>query len=135
MPCGAGLTASSLNAMREARAELIAPAPDRFITDNDAPLEQQLRNVAQAQLKPEVPAHGAPDDHGRKTVTTIERLRFLHRVILRDSHRYVTAPSHNTGSITQVRIESYVPRMYNELPARTGLVFSYPCRNDHQEKK
>jgi hypothetical protein len=49
MPCGAEITASSLDEMGEARAELVAPAPDRFLTDNDAALEQQRFNVAQAR--------------------------------------------------------------------------------------
>lgn len=39
MPCGAGLTASGLDAMGEALAEFVAPAPDRLIADNDAALE------------------------------------------------------------------------------------------------
>ncbi len=78
--------------MGEARAELVAPAPDRFITDNDAALEHQLFNVTQAQLKPEVPAHGAADDRGRKAVTVIERFCILHRAILRDSPSNVTTP-------------------------------------------
>ena len=50
MPRGAGLAANSLDAMREAGAEFVAPAPDCVISDDYTVLEQQLFNVAQAQL-------------------------------------------------------------------------------------
>jgi hypothetical protein len=39
VPGGARLTTRSLDAMREARAELVAPAPDRFVTDNHVALK------------------------------------------------------------------------------------------------
>jgi hypothetical protein len=92
MPCGVGLAARSLDAMREARAELVAPGPDCRVADNHATLEQQLFNVAQAQLKPEIRTHRATDDRGRRTVTVIKRFRFLHHRILRDRLSNVTEP-------------------------------------------
>ena len=76
----------------ETLAKLIAPASDRLAGHNHAALEEQLLNVAQAQLEAEVPAHGATDDAGWETVTVIARFRFLHRAILRDRSRNLTMP-------------------------------------------
>jgi len=54
MPCGAELATRNLDARCEAHAkQLVAPAPDSLVANNHAPLEQQLFNVALAQLKPE----------------------------------------------------------------------------------
>jgi hypothetical protein len=49
-------------------------------------------HIAQAQLEAKIPAHGATDDHGWKTVTVIERFRFLHHAILRHRLRNLTMP-------------------------------------------
>jgi hypothetical protein len=97
MPCCAGLTTRSLDAMREARAKLIAPTPDRLITDDHPTLEQQLFNVAQTQLKPEVPPNSAADDRRGKPMTVIKRFRILHQTILRDHPNNVTKPCLDTG--------------------------------------
>jgi hypothetical protein len=48
------------------RAELAAPEADRFITDLDAALAQQLLNVAMAQIEPVVQPDGVADDLGGK---------------------------------------------------------------------
>jgi len=85
MPCGAGLTTRSLDAMREARADLIAPAPNRFIAHNVPRLEQQLFDIPKAQLKPEIPSHRATDGCAWKPMTVIKRFWILHQTILLDS--------------------------------------------------
>jgi hypothetical protein len=56
------------------------------VADDNAAVEQQLFDVAQAQLKVEKPAHGATDDRCREEVAVIQRLRSLDHVI------YVTGP-------------------------------------------
>src|SRR4030095_14300585 len=45
MPGRSRLAACALGAMRETRAELVAPAPDRLVADNHAALEQKLLDV------------------------------------------------------------------------------------------
>jgi hypothetical protein len=50
-------------------------------------------DIAQAQLKPEIPTHCATDDGRRKTVTVIKRFRIVHGAILRDRPRNVTKPA------------------------------------------
>jgi hypothetical protein len=77
---------------REARPKFVAPAPDRFIAHDNAAFEQQLFDVAKAQLEAKMPAHSAADSGGRKAMTVIERFRFLHRIILNDSPSNVTVP-------------------------------------------
>jgi len=57
------LAACGLGAMREAGAELVAPAPDRLVADDHAALEQKLLDVSHAQLKSELPAHRLADCH------------------------------------------------------------------------
>jgi hypothetical protein len=54
VPCGAGPVASRLDATREAHTELIAPASDRFATDDTPTLKQQFFDITQAELKPEI---------------------------------------------------------------------------------
>ena len=76
----------------KAGAEFIAPASDCLVGHDHAALEEQLLNVAQAQLKAEIPAHSATDDLGWETVTVIERFGFLHHAILRDRAGNLTTP-------------------------------------------
>jgi len=78
--------------MSKALTELLAPATDRLVGHDHAALEEQFLDVTQAQLEAEIPAHGATDDLGWKTVTVIERFRFLHRDILRDRSNNLTMP-------------------------------------------
>ena len=79
--------------MRKALTKLVTPASDRFICHGYTALEEQFLYVAQAQLKAKIPAHGATDDHDWKTVTVIERFRFLHHAILRDQAANLTTPA------------------------------------------
>ena len=81
--------------MREARAEFVAPSLYRFVTDDHPALEQQLFDVAKAQLKPETPAHRAVDDRGGKVMTVIKRFCRLHHAILRDRLGNVTEPRYS----------------------------------------
>ena len=66
----------------ESRAELVAPAVDRFVGDHDAALEQQFLDVARPQAEPKVPANGAANNSSRESVAVIKRFRFLHHFIL-----------------------------------------------------
>jgi hypothetical protein len=68
----------------EAGTKLIAPASDRFVTDDNPALEQQFFDITQAALKPEIPAHRATDDRRRKAVTMVKRFCILHHAILLD---------------------------------------------------
>ncbi len=52
----------------EGRAKRAAPEPDCFVADPDAPLRQQVLDVAVAQGEPEVQPHGMTDDLGRKPI-------------------------------------------------------------------
>jgi hypothetical protein len=61
-----------LHPVSKALAKLVAPASDRLICHGHTALEEQFLDVAQAQLEPEVPAHGATDDTGWEAVTVIE---------------------------------------------------------------
>src|SRR5690606_30102068 len=54
------------------RPEPIPPMPHCFVANVDAALEQQVRNVAQAQRKPDVHQHNQPDDL-RRRVEAAER--------------------------------------------------------------
>jgi hypothetical protein len=65
-------------------------------TDGHTALEEQLLDVAQTQLKEEIPAHSATDDLGWETMTVIERFRFLHHAILRDRPNNLTTPFYFT---------------------------------------
>jgi hypothetical protein len=87
-----GVRRMALKAMRESCAEFVAPAPDFFITDDYASLEQQRFNVAQAQSKPEIPANRATDDGARKSMAMIQRRRCLHRITLPGRPVTVTRP-------------------------------------------
>jgi hypothetical protein len=69
MPRAAWLAAREFRPVSKARAELIAPAPDRLVRHDHTALGEQFLDVAQAQLEAEVPAHGATDDTGWETVT------------------------------------------------------------------
>ncbi|MGF6439832.1 hypothetical protein QF001_000586 [Paraburkholderia youngii] len=78
--------------MCEARAEFVAPAADRLVTDNDTALEQQFLNITQAKLEPEIPPNRETNDCRREPVAMIKRFSFLHRDILRDYLANVTVP-------------------------------------------
>jgi hypothetical protein len=71
--------------MSKSSTEFVASATDSFVRDRDTTLEQQLFNVAQAHVEPEMPANSAADDGGREAVTVIKQFRFLHHLILRPS--------------------------------------------------
>src|SRR5471032_1134514 len=93
MPCGAGLAARRFHTVCGARTELIAPASDRFVADDNPALEQQFFDITQAELKSEIPAHRATDDRHRKAVTVVKRFCILHHAILLDHLSNVTVPS------------------------------------------
>jgi hypothetical protein len=92
MPGTARFAPGCLDAMREPCAEFIAPAAHGFVTHHDATLEQQLFNVAQAQLKSKVPTNDTTDHHRWEAMPVIERFRLFHLPILRDHLGNVTKP-------------------------------------------
>lgn len=58
--------------MRKDRAEYVTPTTDRFIAHDDAALEQQFLDVAQAQLKKE-----RADSTGRRNTEMLNRFQVL----------------------------------------------------------
>lgn len=92
MPGTARFALSDPDAMHELRAKFIASVAHGFVTHHYAAVEQQFFNVAQAQLKPKVPANGTTDHHCRKAMNAIERFVFFISRILRDHHGDVTRP-------------------------------------------
>lgn len=79
--------------MREAGAEFVALSANRLVADDHAALEQQLLDIARAELKAKIPTHGVADDRRQESMTVIRRFRLLHRIILTDSLANVTVPS------------------------------------------
>jgi hypothetical protein len=53
------------------KAELLGPASDRFIGDDDATLQEHLLDKTQAQREPKVKPDGVGDDLRRKAVTLV----------------------------------------------------------------
>lgn len=108
IPGTARFASHSRDPLREPGAEFIAPAPNGFITHYDATLEQQFFNVAQAQLKPKVPANGTTDDHRWKAMSVVERFRIFISRILRDHLGNVTKPDmvYRPWSLEGRRIET-----------------------------
>jgi len=53
------------------RTELLTPISDRLVRHNDAPLSEQVFDVAKAQGEPMVQPNGVADDSRRKTVASI----------------------------------------------------------------
>src|SRR6202051_3366960 len=92
VPCATRLASRRFDPVSEALAKLIAPASDCLVCHGHTALEEQFLDVAQAQLKAEIPAHSATDDLGWETVTVIDRFRFLHHAILRDRASNLTTP-------------------------------------------
>ncbi|CAN7791797.1 hypothetical protein LJR034_009181 [Caballeronia sp. LjRoot34] len=66
--------------MRKELTELIAPASNRFVTDDN----QQVFDITKAELKPEIPAHRATYDCRPKSMTVLKPFRILHFAILLD---------------------------------------------------
>jgi len=80
------------HAMSKGLAKLVTPASDGLVCHDHTALEEQLLDVAQAQLKAEIPSNSATDDTSREAVTVIERFRFFHRAILSDGPHNLTTP-------------------------------------------
>src|SRR5205823_3132769 len=56
------------------RHQLVAPLADRLMADDDAPLGEQILNVAEAEVETKVQPDRVSDDLGREAVTSIERV-------------------------------------------------------------
>src|SRR4051812_20387234 len=78
--------------VRKALTKLVAPAPDRLVCNGHTALEEEFLNVAQTQLKAEIPANCLADHRCRETMTVIQRFCFLHCSILRHSLVNLTEP-------------------------------------------
>jgi hypothetical protein len=94
VPCGAGLATRRFHAACEACTELIAPASDRFVADDNPALEQEFFYITRSALKPEIPAHRATDVCRRKPMTVVKRFCILHPAILLDHLSNVTVLWH-----------------------------------------
>jgi hypothetical protein len=92
VPRAARIASRRFYAVSKALAKFVAPASDRLVCHGHTALEEQFLDVAQAQLKAEIPAHSATDYLGWETMTVIERFRFLHRAILRHRPNNLTTP-------------------------------------------
>jgi hypothetical protein len=64
MPTRSGPAPQLPQVPRDRRAELAAPAPDRFVGDIQSTLRQQLLNVPAAQRESEIKLHRMLDDGG-----------------------------------------------------------------------
>jgi hypothetical protein len=53
--------------------ELGAPLADRLMADDDAPLGEQILNVAEAEVETKVQPDGVSDDLGREAIATVQR--------------------------------------------------------------
>jgi hypothetical protein len=87
VPRASRLAPRHFGALGESSAKLVAPATDRFVRDHDTTLAQQLLNVAQAQVKPEIPSNRTADDDAGEAVAVIKRSGLLHHFILPPPHR------------------------------------------------
>lgn len=121
VPDTAWLAADSLDAMCEARAELVATATDRLIAHDDTALEQQFFNITQAELKPEMPAYCLTDDHCWRPVTVIERFHFARLVALSQVLSPSLASGLMAGACRAFRSVAYWPAVGEPL-----LYLSHP---------
>ncbi len=71
MPLVARPGAPSPQAIGKLAAELIAPAPDRLVTDHYAACRHDLLYITKADAEPEVQPHAFGDDLFRKPMTTV----------------------------------------------------------------
>ena len=106
-----GAADSVCDGRNDERGEGGASAPDCFIADDHPALEQQLFNVTQTQLKPEVPPNSAADDRHGKPMTVIKRFGILHQTILRVHPNTVTKPLLYIGILNDVRLTESTIRM------------------------
>jgi hypothetical protein len=112
----------------EALAKLIAPASDCLVCHGYTALEEQFLDVAQAQLKAEIPTHSATDDLGWETVTVIERFGFLHHAILRDRASNLTTPESVKLQAERENLLGELALARSKLEANEALVASLEPR-------
>ena len=53
------------------RTELVAPQPDRFITDDDTSLGQKILNIAMTEIESVVKPNRIPNDFGREPIAFV----------------------------------------------------------------
>ena len=71
MPGRMGLRPPFAQVRRDPRPEMVHPAPDRLIGNNNPAFGQQILDVAEAQRKPEIDPDRVLDDFGRKAIAAI----------------------------------------------------------------
>jgi len=73
MPLVTSAHSSSTQPGGEGGAEFGAPLADSLVADDDAPLGEQILNVAEAEVEAEVQPYSMSDDLGREAVTSMGR--------------------------------------------------------------
>ncbi len=121
VPRGAGPATCRLHTVCEAGTELIAPASDRLVADDNPALEQQFFDITQAELKPEIPAYCATDDRSQKAMASVKRFCILHHSILLDHLRNVTVPKFGMPPALAHKDE------YPELETYAARLLATPC--------
>ncbi|MGF6978231.1 hypothetical protein QFZ94_006746 [Paraburkholderia sp. JPY465] len=125
VPCGAGLATRRFHTVCEARAKLIAPASYRFVADDNPALEQQLFDIAQAELEPEMPTHRATDDRCRKAMTVVQRFCIFHHAILPDHLDNVTMPVARIRTLLDSGWPTFTGRRIADTPVSASRHISY----------
>ena len=77
---------STLEPASVCRTEREAPQPDRFVGHRDAPLGQEIFDIAKAHTKAVIQPDGMADDLGGKAVSVVARRVAFHRPSLPRSH-------------------------------------------------
>jgi hypothetical protein len=72
-----GLRRAALTRRAKPLPELVAPTPDCLVRYDYPALKKQFLDVAQAQLKAKMLAHGTTDDRAREAMTVLQRFRIL----------------------------------------------------------
>jgi hypothetical protein len=103
VPRATRLASHRFHPMSKALTKLVTPAPDGLVCHDYAALKKQFLDVAQAQLKAEIPPNSAAYDTSWETVAVIKRFRFLHRDILYDP---VTQPDNALALDAEVELRS-----------------------------
>src|SRR6202035_4122489 len=84
VPLVTGPWTTAAQAVGEALAEFLAPAPNGLIGDDDAPLRQQKLNIPQAEAEHVIQPDSMADDLGGKAMAVAWVGRWLHAASLPD---------------------------------------------------
>ncbi|CAE6857120.1 hypothetical protein R69619_07744 [Paraburkholderia nemoris] len=120
VPRGARPAPRRFHTLCEASSELIAPASDRFVADDNPALEQQFFDITQAELKPEIPAYRATDGRRRKAMAVVKRFCILYHPVLPDHLCNVTVPVEVLLGVKQTRMHEGVSIVCPRLRVGSG---------------